>query len=277
MILNLADTFKPFEGEEINFESFTFNGGEPHIRILESEISDYVKVTHRINSFNDLGLLCIAIDALRRMQVKTIDVFIPYFPAARQDRIMVEGESLTVKVYANIINQLALNSIQIFDPHSSVAPALLDRCEVLDQSKFIKQILKDIPEELFFVSPDAGALKKVSTLAKKFKMYDVIECSKKRDLASGNITGFKVHGENLQGKSCLIIDDICDGGRTFTSVAKELKEKGAGAVYLAVSHGIFSRGYDLLSEHIDKIYTTDSIKEIDHPIVKQIPFNQILK
>src|SRR5262245_9015211 len=102
MILNLDTNFKPIEGEEIVFQRFTFSGGEPHIK-MQTAIKSHatVTITHRINSFNDFGLLCLAVDALRRMGVKTIKAFIPYFPAARQDRVMVSGEPLSVKVYAD--------------------------------------------------------------------------------------------------------------------------------------------------------------------------------
>ena len=60
MILNLDKNFKPLDGEEIKFESFTFSGGEPHIKINPNfDKLNEVTVTHRLNSFNDLGLLCI--------------------------------------------------------------------------------------------------------------------------------------------------------------------------------------------------------------------------
>ena len=99
MILNLDKKFTPLAGREINFESFTFSGGEPHIKISQDfDITQTVTITHRLNSFNDVGLLCIAVDALRRMQVEKINLFIPYYPAARQDRVMVKGEPLTAKV-----------------------------------------------------------------------------------------------------------------------------------------------------------------------------------
>lgn len=99
----MDSTFTPY-GKSIAFEAFVFNGGEPHIKIKKETIADAVTITHRINSFNDLGLMLIATDALRRMGVQQISVCIPYFPAARQDRVMVTGEPLSVKVYADIIN-----------------------------------------------------------------------------------------------------------------------------------------------------------------------------
>ena len=109
MILNLDQNFKPFYcREEIKFQNFTFSGGEPHIKINpDFDANQTITITHRINSFNDLGLLCITVDALKRMDVKDIDLFIPYFPAARQDRVMIKGEPLSVKVYADIINAMS--------------------------------------------------------------------------------------------------------------------------------------------------------------------------
>ena len=81
MNLNLDNNFSPFtKGENIKIESFTFSGGEPHIKIL-SNLSNVkeVNVSHRIQSFQDFGLLLLTIDALKRMGIEKINVFIPYF------------------------------------------------------------------------------------------------------------------------------------------------------------------------------------------------------
>ena len=276
MVLNLDPIFKPLPGEEIQFESFVFNGGEPHIRIGDIKGAKSVHVTHRINSFNDLGLLCVAIDALKRMHIDSIHVFIPYFPGARQDRVMVQGESLTVKVYSDIINRLEVKSIKIFDVHSDVATALLNNCEAINNHLFIDQVLTHLPKDIILISPDAGASKKVVKLASSFDISEVIECGKNRNVATGKLSGFTVPKDDLDNKPCLIVDDICDGGGTFLGLAAELKEKKAGDLFLAVSHGIFSKGFDQLSKIYKQIFTTDSIKTIDNKLVKQIQLMQLL-
>ena len=276
MILNLDPNFKPLKGTEIPFESFTFNGGEPHIRIGKIDNREAVHLTHRINSFNDLGLLCITVDALRRMRVKNIHLLIPYFPAARQDRVMVKGESLTVKVYADMINGLAVDSITIFDPHSDVTPALLDNCINVPNHKFIKQVVPLIPKDTILISPDAGASKKIFKLAQTLNIQEVIECGKKRNIVTGELTGFTVPDSELEGKSCLIVDDICDGGGTFMGLGNELKKKSAGKLFLAVSHGIFSKGFDQLTSIFETVFTTDSIRNISAPQVNQINLENIL-
>lgn len=271
MILNLDQNFKPFsDKKEIQFQSFIFSGGEPHIKINpDFDVSETVTITHRINSFNDFGLLLLAVDALKRMEVKLINVFIPYFPAARQDRVMIAGEPLSVKVYADILNSLKLNKITVFDAHSEVTSALLDNCEVIPNHAFIAEVLMKIGNDVKLISPDGGALKKIYKVSEYLGGVDVVECSKSRDVKTGKLSGFKVYDDDLQGKDCLIVDDICDGGGTFIGLAEELKKKNAGKLYLAVSHGIFNKGFESMKA-FEKIFTTDSFREFDEEIVEVV-------
>lgn len=276
MLLNLDQNFKPLEGDEILFEKFIFPGGEPHIKIKShSNLSDPVTITHRINSFNDLGLLCIAVDALRIMQVKIKDLFIPYFPAARQDRVMVPGEPLTLKVYADIINNLHFENVIIYDVHSGVTPTYLNNCVIISNHQFVEQVINLIGNKVLLISPDAGSLKKIYQLSEFLGKMEVIECSKSRDVKNGKLKGFTVNANNLHEMDCLVVDDICDGGATFIGLAKELKHKNAGKLYLAVSHGIFSKGFDEL-ECFDKLFTTNSVKDITHPRLTQLKLNNSL-
>jgi len=277
MILNLDPKFTPVTNqEEIKFQSFTFSGGEPHIKINpDFDTTQKVTITHRLNSFNDLGLLCITVDALRRMDVKVIDLFIPYFPAARQDRVMIKGESLSVKVYADIVNGLQLNKVFVFDAHSEVTPALVNNCEVIPNHTFIKEVLKVIGENVKLISPDGGALKKIYKVSEFLGGVDVVECSKSRDVKTGRLSGFKVYEEDLNGIDCLIVDDICDGGGTFVGLAEELKKKNAGKLYLAVSHGIFNKGFEVLN-CFDGIFTTNSVKDFEGENVQVIGLDQLI-
>lgn len=275
MILNLDKHFNPFnESNALVFESFTFSGGEPHIKINSNlDCSKAITITHRVNAFNDLGLICLAVDALKRMGVKEMNLFIPYFPAARQDRVMVNGEPLSVKVYADIINSLHFNKVTIFDPHSEVVPALINHCAIIANHKFIEKVISIIGNTVKLISPDGGALKKIYRVSEFLGGIPVVECSKSRDVKTGKLSGFKVYDDDLKQTDCLVVDDICDGGGTFIGLATELKNKNAGNLYLAISHGIFSKGFDELSKQFKTIFTTDAIKEIEHQNVNQIKFN----
>ncbi len=271
--LHLDKGFRPSAGQEILFDQLQFSGGEPHIKIhpdFDRHIP--VTVTHRINSFNDLGLLCLAVDALKRMKATIYELIIPYFPAARQDRVMIPGEPLSVKVYAGIVNQLGFQKVTILDAHSDVTPALVENCEAISNHAFIKEVLKQVAVESL-VSPDGGALKKIYKLSEYLGGMEVIECSKSRDVKNGRLTGFRVYADDLAGKDLLVVDDICDGGATFTGLARELKKKNAGKLYLAVTHGIFSKGLEELGKDFERIFTTDSIREISHPSLTQIKLN----
>lgn len=278
MILNLDKNFTPYGTENnIDYNFFTFSGGEPHIKIISKlENVTEVTITHRIQSFNDIGTLLLATNALKNMGIKKLHVVLPYFPAARQDRLMVSGEPLSVKVYADIINAQNFESVTVFDPHSEVTPALLNNCRVIDNHKFIELITQQLSDNLLLISPDGGALKKIYKVAAYLQNYEVVECSKSRNVRTGQLTGFKVYADDLQGKDCLIVDDICDGGGTFLGLAKELKAKNAGNLYLAISHGIFSKGFDELQKHFTKIFTTGSFKTIENDNCIQIELGKLL-
>lgn len=155
--LNLDPAFKPLSFEEVKYESFTFAGGEPHIKIDSTLTEKEVVITHRIKSFSDIGLLLLSVDALKRMGVENLHLVLPYFPAARQDRLMIPGEPLSVKVYADIINAQGFSSVRVFDPHSEVTPALLDNCITIPKYTFIDEVLRQIGEDVLFVSPDGEA------------------------------------------------------------------------------------------------------------------------
>lgn len=278
MILNLTPTFNPYPNKkEIKFESFTFSGGEPHIKI-QTDLSkvNEVLITQRVQSFNDFGLLLLAIDAIKRNGVKIIDVFVPYFPAARQDRLMINGEPLSVKVYTEILNNSGIRKVLVYDAHSEVTPALLNDCVNFDNHKFIEKVMHNLGGDSILISPDGGALKKIYKVAKYLKKYEVVEASKSRDVKTGKLSGFQVYTDDLQGRDCLVVDDICDGGGTFLGLAKELKNKNAGNLYLAVSHGIFNKGFEALSEYYTKIFVTDSFRDVEHELVEQIKLNELI-
>lgn len=268
--LNLDKQFEPL-GKSIEFECFTFTGGELHIKIKDAlTANDEVMITTRICQFNDLGFVLLAADALRRMGVEKLHLLLPYFPAARQDRVAVRGEALTVKIYADVLNSAGFKSITILDPHSEVTPALLDNVRIVSNHKFVAQCLKGI-SNYTLISPDGGALKKIYRLAQHLDNQSIVECSKHRDVKTGDLSGFAAYTDDLEGKTCIIVDDICDGGGTFLGLAAELKRKNAGDIYLIVTHGIFSNGFDKLSQTFKKIYCTDSFSTIKNEALIQVP------
>ncbi|MBL7910104.1 MAG: ribose-phosphate diphosphokinase [Bacteroidia bacterium] len=235
-------TVNLFETNE-TVELKKFAGGECHVKFLTTfSENDKVHINTRLNSSDDLMNLCLAVDALRNMMVNYIEVFIPYIPYARQDRVMVPGEPLSIKVFANILNSLNLNKVMVFDAHSDVSVALINKCHNIANYEMVNDFLKKVKlTDYVLVSPDLGAYKKVDKLAQKINYKGNIATGiKVRDLATGQIIKSDVNTDNLNGKACIVVDDICDGGRTFIELAAALKAKNAGDLYFIASHGIFS-------------------------------------
>lgn len=270
--LNLSPHFSPF-GSSITFESFVFSGGEPHIKIRETLFeSDEIMITHRVQSFNDMGLIILAVDALRRMSVKRINMLLPYFPGARQDRLMTTGEPLTVRVYADLINSLNFETVTILDPHSEVTPALVNNVRVVTNHQFVGEATAATNDYLL-IAPDAGAIKKIQKLAAFLENENIIECGKVRNVLTGELTGFTVNCDDLESKTCVVVDDICDGGGTFLGLADELKKKNAGRLILIVTHGIFSKGSEFLTNKYDEVICSDAFSTLTDTNINQIALN----
>ncbi len=258
-------TINLFESNE-SVEMKRFSGGECHVKFLVpfSE-NDQVRINTRLNSSDDVMTLCLAVDALRNMDVNYIELFIPYIPYARQDRVMVPGEPLSIKVFAGIINSLNLNKVIVFDAHSDVSVALLNRCTNVANYEMVKYFIAELKlTDFTLVSPDIGAYKKVDKLAEKIAYKGQIATGiKVRDLATGQIVKSDVNTDDLNGKACVVIDDICDGGRTFIELATALKAKNAGDLYFIASHGIFSyNAVDRLKEMgYQNVCSSNSIRD----------------
>ena len=269
------------KASDIAYKTLIFPDGQPHIVLnfdKNAQNTEGVKIMARIANPTDLFTLLMAKDVLDAHEFEHIDLHISYLMAARMDRQMTENEPFSLRIVATLLNQAGFRRITIFDPHSDVATALILRSKAISNDRFVKNCLDHFYQnqergDYALISPDAGALKKIYKVAQFVNAPSVIECSKMRDVKTGHLSGFHTNVANFQGKTCFIVDDICDGGGTFIGLAALLKKHNAGKVILIVSHGIFSKGFDLAG--IDAIYTTDSFKDFsDVPAhITVLPFN----
>lgn len=258
-------------------KDFVFPGGELGIKLSESRAFKYddgnVLITARIDSPDGSFKLALIKDAVENLfnspiyhtadAKPKIDLFLPYVPYGRQDRVCDGGEANSLKVFGAFINSLGFRSVTIVDPHSEVTPTVLNNVRVITQANVINAFADFrnfcLDPAVVFVSPDAGANKKTAQIAKYFNKTGFIRADKNRELSTGKILETIVYADDLSGKTVVCCDDICDGGRTFIELAKALKDKKAKSVVLYVTHGIFSKGLDIIFENgIDKIYTTNS-------------------
>lgn len=261
------------ECKEVEIDRRKFPAGETFIRIPAATTeATTVAIQMQFEGDDDIIALALLVDAVRREYGKVrIMLDMPYLPYARQDRVCADGESLSVKVVADIINSMEFDAVLCKDIHSSVGVALLNNCindDLTVVASPLNEIFARVPTVL--VSPDAGANKKVLDFAKAYSFPNVVRADKTRDVLTGAITGTAVYSGHVGNKDFLILDDICDGGRTFIELAKELRKLTDGKVYLYVTHGIFSAGMDVFDGLIDKIYVANLMNTgvKDHPLIQ---------
>ena len=277
------------DNSDIKYKISKFPDGQQSITLdLENTIfsseAQSVVIKSRLNSFLDLELIICANQALIELGVinlafklKEISLYVPYFLGARSDRKFLKGQSNYLKtVISPIINSQNFSRVTILDPHSDVLEACLNNFQKTSNVTFAKEVIKEL-DNITLVSPDAGALKKIYDVAQAVECTDVIVANKLRDLKTGKIIRTEVPGINHEpgSKTFVICDDICDGGRTFVEIAKAIKdirpkEIFNDKIYLVVTHGIFSAGFEELEKWFTGIYTTNSVKDIDNELVTQI-------
>ncbi len=241
-------------GEVVPVKRFSFSGGESQVRI-ESPPLDEAQITAHIRSSDDLMSLLLLTDAARRHGAEQIDLVMPYLPYARQDRVCAPGEALSLRVVCGLINAQNYATVQVWDAHSDVAIALLDRATSRHSASFLAAAF-DSADTTVLVAPDAGAIKKVEACAKQHGLRS-IRADKTRNAATGAIAGTVVYSDHIGSDDFLIVDDICDGGRTFVELAKKLRPLTDGAVNLYVTHGIFSQGTAVFDGIIDRVFVAN--------------------
>lgn len=262
-----------------------FPGGEvfprPETTDDFTHFNDTTIVKARLTSSDDIMALLMLCDALQRegrfTRHRTI-LKIPYFPYARQDRVANKGESLSAAVMAGLINGLGFDEVHILDLHSDITSALIKNVRVTHAFEPVWNHFenKQIYEGGIFVIPDDGAEKKTLAFAKVFgNTRKPLRATKNRCTVTGKITETVLHdnGEKYEGpQDFVVVDDICDGGRTFIELAKVIRGKyEVKSLHLHVSHGIFSRGLNVLFDRYSSISTTDSFPQPDNRLHEVLP------
>lgn len=223
-----------------------------------------VLIEAHIDSSDSILALAMTVDALKRQYPRAdLGLFMPYTPYARQDRVCNKGEALGISVFSELINNMGFKTIVVADPHSIATQAALRGSLVITQYDLFADI-KDSWREWTIVAPDAGATKKCEEFAKRVGAKDVLTFNKVRDMETIEITHLAPNRDiepNAGGKY-MVLDDICDGGRTFIGVSEAIGSRDEFAqIELAVTHGIFSYGVDIVTDVYDHVYTTNSFRQ----------------
>jgi ribose-phosphate pyrophosphokinase len=249
-------------GELLGYRKSTFPGGEQYIRIFNTERLTSVRVNARCENSEELMTIILAVDALKVAGFTEIELFLPYFPYARQDRVCSPGESFSLRTICKIFNMLNLSKIITYDVHSNVTGILLERHEDYDNHSevraFMEAYVSKGREAIALIVPDNGAYRKAERLFTSVPhLFDtMVVCHKTRTADGVFVDPIE---KNIRGMKCVVVDDICDGGATFIALGKRLLEAKAKESYLFVSHGIFSGGVPVIQKHYNFIGTTNSV------------------
>jgi ribose-phosphate pyrophosphokinase len=280
------------EKSNLKFKISQFPDGQQSLDLTPTPALEYqndpIRIITRLNSFKDIEIIICAVNSIRNFNsTREITLYTPYFLGARSDRQFQKGGVNYLKqVICPIINSLNFKVVTILDPHSDVLEACLNNFRKINNFPLIDDALSYLigegeEDQIVLVSPDAGAYKKVFDVAKEFNIEKIITATKVRDLKTGQIIRTEVPTlDQHNNLKYVIVDDICDGGRTFVELAKAIKSSRPTAeIYLVVTHGIFSAGFGELGEYFDGIYTTNSVGDISNvgtsSTLKPINFKQL--
>lgn len=240
-----------------------FSDGEIMINIEESVRGDDIYIIQSTNKpVNDyLWELLIMIDACKRASANSVNVVMPYFGYARQDRIAASREPITAKLIANMLVKAGVNRILTLDLHAVQVQGFFD---IPVDNLFTMPLFAAYYNEKGFtgsdivvVSPKNSGVKRARGLAEyldaPIAIIDYAQDDAERE--EGYIIG------EVEGKTAIIVDDILNTGKTFAEAAKILERAGVKDIYAVASHGLFVGGAaEILNvAPVKEILVTDSV------------------
>lgn len=184
----------------------------------------------------------VCIDACKRASAREINVIMPYYGYARQDRTTKPRQPITAKLVADLIQKAGAHRVVVFDLHAAQIQGFFnipidDITAVPMIGQYFHQKFRG-RDDLVVVSPDHGGVTRARRLA------DILDASiaiiDKRRPKPNMVEAQNVIG-NVDGKTCIVIDDICDTAGSLTAGCEILKKHGASEIYCAITHGVFSR------------------------------------
>tara|TARA_B100000965_G_scaffold382098_1_gene380188 strand:- start:4921 stop:5853 length:933 start_codon:yes stop_codon:yes gene_type:complete len=257
------DIAKQLKLKLVNTNIKRFKDGEIYIEINENIRGNSVFVIQSTsNPANDnLMELLLVIDALKRSSAKNITAVIPYYGYARQDRKVAPRTSISAKVVANLLTNAGASRIVTVDLHAGQIQGFFDMPvdNLFTTPLFAKYIKKKFKSKnLICVSPDVGGVQRTRGLATRIKA-DLAIIDKRRP-KPGQSQVMNIIG-NVEGKTCIIVDDIIDSGGTIVNAVEALKKAGAIDVYVFITHAVLSGEAvsKIKKSKIKKLIITDTI------------------
>ena len=222
-----------------------FKDSEIFVEIYDNVRGEDVFVVQSTsNPANDnLMELLIMIDAVRRSSANRITAVIPYFGYARQDRRTAARTPISAKLVANLITQAGADRVLTLDLHAGQIQGFFDipTDNLYAAPVFALDVKHHFPalDRVTVISPDVGGVVRARDLAKRIDAELAIV--DKRRVRPGEVEGMTLIG-SVEGRDCIIVDDIVDSAGTLCKAADKLMEAGATSVHAYVSHGVLSGG-----------------------------------
>ena len=241
-----------------------FSDGEIHVQINENVRGDDIFIVQSTcaPTNDNLMELIVMIDALRRASAGRITAVIPYFGYARQDRrVRSTRVPITAKVVADLLSNVGVDRVLTVDLHAEQIQGFFDVPvdNVFGSTVLLADMLEKNLENPMIVSPDIGGVVRARAHAKLLHDADLAIIDKRRPKA--NVAEVMHLIGDVEGRNCIIVDDMIDTGGTLCQAAIALKDRGAKSVYAYATHAVFSGKAleNIKNSVIDEFIVADSI------------------
>ncbi|WP_022886624.1 ribose-phosphate diphosphokinase [Glaciibacter superstes] len=262
LALDIADELG---SELVPTDSRTFANGEIYARFDESvRGSDAFVIQSHTSPINEwLMEQLIMVDALKRASAKRITVVAPFYPYARQDKKGRGREPISARLVADLFRVAGADRIMSVDLHAAQIQGFFDG--PVDHLFAMPVLLEHVREQLdastlTVVSPDMGRVRVADIWSDKLGAPLAIIHKRRDPLVPNQVSVHEIVGQ-VEGRVCLLVDDMIDSGRTIVKAAEALKAAGALSVVVAATHAVFSEpAIELLqNEAISSVVVTDTL------------------
>jgi len=258
------DIATELDSELVPTEARTFANGEIYARYGDSiRGADVFVIQSHTAPINEwLMEQLIMIDAAKRASAKRITVVAPFYPYARQDKKGRGREPISARLVADLFKAAGANRIMSIDLHAAQIQGFFDGPvdHLFAMPVLLEEFRKLDPATLTVVSPDMGRVRVADVWSDKLGVPLAIIHKRRDPLVPNQVSVHEIVGE-VEGRVCLLVDDLIDTGRTIAKAAEALKKHGALGVVVAATHAVFSEpAVEILqSDFIDSVVVTDTL------------------